>query len=212
MKSESYFIPITAIVGGLFGVNVELTVEGRNYYIMNEHYNGRWAPGVIHCSHSVWSVAAYSNITSMVSREQATSDCYHTGTLAAYMRLNDLKVSQVLSDGHCGFHTVAVLCGLTSTGKCDEDLRKTLVNKTADYVISNKNAHEAYLGSIKMNTVDQLKSLLMTHKRWLTVDEVCMMLRANGKQPAMISEATYPIYNSDFSHFLYKCSHYEPVM
>ena len=44
---ESQFIPIMALVRGLFGVNMEVNVNGFNYYITNQHYHGHVCKSIV---------------------------------------------------------------------------------------------------------------------------------------------------------------------
>jgi hypothetical protein len=91
-NQESQFIPIMAIVGGLFGVNMEVNVNGFNYYITNQHYHGLWAPGSICYNSGIWYVMVKGlNVPVTIPHEPHTADCYHKGTLEAYCRLNNLK-------------------------------------------------------------------------------------------------------------------------
>ena len=212
---EPEFIPIAAIVGGLFGVNVELHVHGTTYYIFNKHYNGRWAPGSICYISGVWyAMGKDHNLHVQVPQEKSTSNRHHTGTLGAYLRLNDLNVREVPSDHYCGFHTVAVLLGLDGGNRVDRDVSKMLVCTTAQYMMLNPDNKEiqAYLGLNKINGQEDLVDRLMLPDRWLTVDEVNFMLQAHGKQSAVITEYSYPIYNPNCSHYILKACHYEPVI
>ena len=210
---EQEFIPIAAIVGGLFGVNIELNVNGCNYYIVNDHYNGMWVQGSLcYNNNNRWYVLHVEHPVNL-PRENLTGNCYHRGTLGAYMRLNNLKVAKVDSDDYCGFHTVAILLGKT-IGAADFTIRQTLVTTTVDYMIANKNLDEidVYLKLNKIQTPEDLRSLLMKANRWLTVDEVSFILRANGKRSSMILESSYPIYNSECCHYIIKAAHFEPVL
>jgi hypothetical protein len=215
---ESQFIPITAIVGGLFGVNVEVNVDGFNYYITNKHYRGMWAPGSICYNKGVWHVMGKDlPLAMLIPHETPTSYCYHTGTLGAYVRLNNLKVVTVPSDNYCGFHTVAALVGLfrdndNEKGYCD--LRKTMVSETSEYMIRNKNdpGIAVYLEMNKCTSHQRLTDYLMQRNRWLSVDEVTFMLMAYKKLPVVITEHSYPIYELGCAHVLIKGNHYEPVV
>lgn len=212
---EAQFIPITAIVGGLFGVNVELNVNGCNYYIVNDHYHGLWAPGSICYNSGVWSVMVEGLPVAVdIPKETGTSDCYHVGTLGAYMRLNHLKVCKVLSDDYCGFHTVDALLEIGPRDHGDPNVRKLLVDRTAEYIIKceQQDIIKVYLSLNSITNLQGLTCLLMEEKRWLHIEEVTFMLKAYDKVPAAITENSYPIYNPEFTHFLLNSCHYEPVM
>ncbi|TKS75711.1 hypothetical protein D9C73_010128 [Collichthys lucidus] len=187
---EEAFLPITAIVGGLFGMNVELNVDGK----------GAWY--VI--------VKGVNQLAVRVPHEKPTLDCYHGGTLHAYVRLNNLKVVKVQSDNYCGFHTVAKLLGL---GDKDSD-RESLASKTSRYMTQNerKTGIRAYLDLHKIQSEEALTNLLMRTNRWLSSEEVTFMLEAHDKLSAMITENSYPIYTATRCHFLIKAAHFEPVM
>ena len=211
-REENKFLPITAIVGGMFRLNVELNVKGYTYYISNQSYDELWAPGSICYNNGIWHVISQSLTLSIpLPLEKSTSNCHHSGTLAAYVRLNNLKVKQVPSDGYCGFHTVAVLLGLAANS--NYKLRKKLVGKTVDYMQKNPSdaGIQVYLQLHETKTSDQLNTLLMQSKRWLSVDEVALILQAHGKLSDVITENSYPIYNPEVTHFLIKDHHYEPV-
>ena len=208
--NEDKFIPVTAIIGGLFGVNIELNFSGYNYYIVNSHYTS-WAPGSLCYNMGLWHVMVHGLNLRTVHAPQEMTDthCYHKGTLRAYVRLNNLNVVKVPSDNHCGFHTVAALVGLDYR-RVD---RKTLIDTTVKYIESNSydEGIKSYLSVEKVDT-EGLTDHLMQYQRWLSVDEVSLMLKAHGKFPVMITEHSFPIYNPDHSHFLFTKWHYEPVM
>lgn len=172
-----------------------------------------WAPGSICYNNGVWYVQAESLNSFEVPHEKPTVNCYHTGTLGAYVRLNNLKVYRVQSDNYCGFHTVAMLVG-GYNGKIDHRLRRTLAGKTAKYMIDNISITEirVYLNMNNIYTQETLTNNLMHHNRWLSVEEVTFMLKAHSKLSAMITENSYPIYNPECIYFLIKAHHYEPVM
>lgn len=184
---ESQFIPITAIVGGLFGVNVEVNVNGFNYYITNQHYHGLWAPGSICYNSGIWYVMVKGlNVPVSIPHEPHRPDCYHKGTLGAYCRLNDLQVVRVPSDNYCGFHTVAALIGLIrANGMCDRDVRKLMVSKTAEYMIRNKDdtGIGVYLKCNNCTSDQGLTDVLMQPDRWLSIDEVKLHAHCTGKDP-----------------------------
>lgn len=215
---EAQFIAITAIVGGLFGVNVEVNVNGFNYNITNQHYHDLWAPGSICYNNGAWHVMDKGlNLQVLIPHELPTSYCYHAGTLGAYVRLNNLKVCRVPSDNYCGFHTVASLLGLfrdndNEKGYCD--VRKMIVSKTSEYMIRNKSVSgiSVYLNNNNCSRHQDLTDLLMKQDRWLSVDEVNFMLMAHERIPVVITEHSCPIYELGCSHFLIKGYHYEPVV
>ena len=207
---EEYdFLPITAIVGGMFRVNMELNINGYTYYISNQYYNELWAPGSICYNDGIWCVIAQT-LSIPLPLEKSTSNCHHAGTLAAYVRLNNLEVKKVPSDDYCGFHTVAVLLNLVADSTYE--LRKKLVGKAVDYMLTNKSDEgiQVYLHLHKTTTAADLNNLLMQSNRWLSIDEVTFMLKAHGKPSEVITEYSYPIYNPDVAHFLIKSNHYEP--
>lgn len=80
---ESQFIPVAAMAGGLFGVNMELHVKGYTYNIINNHYR-MWAPGVLTYTNKAWYTSNES-VTVRIPCEISTVNCYHTGTSGAYM-------------------------------------------------------------------------------------------------------------------------------
>lgn len=211
---EQEFIPLAGIVGGLFGVNVELNVNGYNYYILNEHYNGVWAPGSICYINGNWQVMAKSlNVPVRVPREKPTENCYHTGTLCAYIRLNDLKVGKVPSDNYCGFHTVAMLLS-NFKAHCPQAARKNMVCKTAKYMTDSMSSEEliAYLGCNTPTSCTYVEAILMEDNRYLSVEEVNFILRAHDKVSAVITETSYPIYQPHVCYYLIHNQHFEPVM
>ncbi|TKS64993.1 hypothetical protein D9C73_027785 [Collichthys lucidus] len=209
---EEAFLPITAIVGGLFGMNVELNVDGYRYYIFNKDYCGQQVPGSLRYSKGAWYVIVkgVNQLAVRVPHEKPTLDCYHGGTLHAYVRLNNLKVVKVQSDNYCGFHTVAKLLGL---GDKESD-RKSLASKTSRYMTQNdrKTGIRVYLNLLGIQSEQALTNLLMRTNRWLSSEEVTFMLEAHGKLSAMITENSYPIYTATRCHFLIKAAHFEPVM
>lgn len=220
-NQEAEFIPIVAITGGLFGLNVELNVNGYTYHVTNEHYRGTWAPGSICYRNHLWYVQAEGvNGTVSVPPEPRTVNCYHTGTLGAYIRLNGLKVDRVSSDDYCGFHTAAVLLGIIKGDRSDpvhrgdKYVREMLSGNTAAYMMDNKHLTEiqVYLDWMKIVDAKGLVDLFMTPRRWLTVDEVTFILKAHNRcLVEAITENSYPIYNPECTYFLIKSNHFEPV-
>ena len=209
--ADTDFIPIAAIVGGLFGVNVELQVLGNKYQVHNVYYNQKWAPESIVWDGSHWYV---SGVNIPIPQEEKNVDCHQSDTLCAYMRLNDLKVVKVPSDNYCGFHTVAVLLwGQNSSCKS----RREMVSRTADYMMRNKDNDDlirVYLETF-VDGPDSRKAvelLLTKENRWLTVDEVSFILKVYGKHTAVITEHSYPIYNPECTHVLITGGHYQPVL
>ncbi|KAJ7984089.1 hypothetical protein DPEC_G00363720 [Dallia pectoralis] len=204
--AEAEFILVTAIAGGLFGVNVELRVDGSSYHVINQHYQGLWAHGSIGYDGSNWYVTGDTVNGHQVStpQEPRTVNCYHTGTLGAYIRLNNLKLDKVPSDNYCGFHTVAALLGGPQFGSpCAHGARKTLVQKTTEYMLSNQavDGIQTYLEINQIYTREDLTSLLMQDNRWLSTEEVTFMLNAYGKLSTMITEHSYPIFDPNRTHF-----------
>lgn len=57
-----------------------------------------------------------------------------------------------------------------------------------------------------------MTELLMRKNRWLSVEEVTFMLEVHGKQPAVITENSYPVYQAHMAHFLIMNKHYEPII
>ncbi|KAI4792910.1 hypothetical protein KUCAC02_033105 [Chaenocephalus aceratus] len=216
-QEESEFLPIAAIVGGMFGLNVELNASGWTYEIVNRHYGGKWAPGSARYSGGRWYVIRQGDwATVRIPRETGNVDCYHTGTLSAYMRLNDLKVDTVPSDNHCGFHAVAALLGTRDRVglECHEGVRRELVRKTATYMMDRKGSQVEIRVYLELNSIDgvgALEDLLMEHNRWLSTEELTFMLSAHGKRAEVIAEHSYPIYTSECTYVLLKDNHYEPV-
>lgn len=138
-----------------------------------------------------------------IPRETSTLNCYHTGTLGAYIRLNDLKVNEVLSDNYCGFHTAIALLHI--------DTRKALVHKTPEYMLRYTEETSVYLKLHNITDYDGIVNLLMTSNRWLTVDELSFIFKAHGKCPVAITPNTYPIYDPQCVYYIIQNCHYEPV-
>lgn len=94
-ESEKEFVPIAAIVEGLFHVNIELHVNAIVYHVLNEHYK-LWAPGYLCFENDRWHTRDMRSDQAtgpvVIPREKRASDCYYTGTICAYTRLNALKV------------------------------------------------------------------------------------------------------------------------
>lgn len=213
---ENEFMPIAAIAGGMFGVNLALSVNEHRYYVTNDHYQDRWAPGCLWYTHGLWYVVSDQSALITVTHEPSSDKCHHSGTIAAYCRLNDLRVERTSNDNYCGFHTACVLLHKTLTaGKCDYDARRRLVEQTVKYLMVNKDTNEevkVYLQDNTINTAIELNSLLMERARWLSVEELTFILKAHGKNSVVITEHSYPIYDQDCVYFLIKSNHFEPFL
>lgn len=68
---EKQFVPLSVITGGLFRLNVEVSMEGCDYYIVNIHYDGKWAPASIRYEAGQWYVMVKgANSSYQVPRER----------------------------------------------------------------------------------------------------------------------------------------------
>lgn len=124
-NKEKQFVPITAIVGGMFGLNIQVIANRKIYTVANSHYT-HLPPGTLYLTQLGWCVIKGQAVprTSLVSVD----------TFKEYLRLNDLTVTTVQADGYCGFHTALVLLGRAAA--CSDRTRGELVQKTVNYIMS----------------------------------------------------------------------------
>ncbi|KAK2811898.1 hypothetical protein Q5P01_000120 [Channa striata] len=121
--SEEKFVPVAAVAGGLFGINIQICAAGHVYRVVNIHHGNRWPVGFLEYSLNGWSLrnlpVGYSVRRPFVS-ELDSEDCYHKGTYRAYARLNGLRVVRVDSDGYCGFHAAPQRSDIENYLACNE--------------------------------------------------------------------------------------------
>lgn len=212
--TEHDFVTVAAIVAGLFSVNLDIHTRCFLYDITIEQNGKIWAPNPLYRKDDMWHVPI-STSDAVPPREKSNAACHHGGTLAAYIRLNELRVIKVPSDNHCGFHTAAVLLDMGS--RCDDAMMALLVRRTAEYIFGqakddNSSGCNAYLLANKCRSTQELIDVLATKNRWLSVDELTLMLRAHGKLASAITEHAYPIRSPNVLLFSIARKHFEPVV
>lgn len=85
-----------------------------------------------------------------------------------------------------------------------------MAQRTAQYLIGHKHEEHirVYLQTILATNVQDVVHTLMQSGRWLSADEVTLMLNAYGKHTALITEHSYPLYDPAHAHVLLKpCYH-----
>lgn len=134
-------------------------------------------------------------------------------TLKEYLRLNDIAVKPVKSDGYCGFHTASVLLDLGL--ECSFEARDILVRKTAAHIFAQRAQNReftVYLNDNKVDGENALYTLLMTPERWLSVEEVHFILLAHGKNSLFITKNSYPLYSDEHVYFHIDNNHFQPII
>lgn len=200
---EREFVPITAIVGGMFGLNIQVIAHGSEYNVFNPHYVNR-PHGALHLTQRGWCV---------ISDQPTPRGSIPVGdTLKEYLRLNDIAVKPVKGDGYCGFHTASVLLDLEQ--ECSVKARDVLVRKTAAHIFADRANQEftVYLNDNKVDCETALYTLLMTPKRWLSVEEVHFILLAHGKTSLCITKNSYPLYSDEHVYFHIDNNHFQPII
>ncbi|AWP19552.1 Hypothetical protein SMAX5B_008374 [Scophthalmus maximus] len=215
---EEKFMPIAAIVAGLFGVNIQINAMGCAYRIVNSQYGHVWPSGALeYKDRTGWCLTNLPLgcvIKKPVPEPKREQHCYHRGTYRAYTRLNSLRVIEVASDGYCGFHAVSTLLDGTSA-KAGFERRRRLSEITAAFVSANlrhRSDIETYLKVNNQVDVQGLTQYLMTTERWLDVQDLRYMLEAHEKTLGLITENSSPIYKPTCAHVLIKDNHYEPLL
>lgn len=201
---EREFVPITAIVGGMFGLNIQVIAHGSEYNVFNPHYVNR-PHGALHLTQRGWCV---------ISDQPTPRGSIPVGdTLKEYLRLNDIAVKPVKSDGYCGFHTASVLLDLGQ--ECSFEARDILVRKTAAHIFAQRAQNReftVYLNDNKVDGENALYTLLMTPERWLSVEEVQFILLAHGKNSLFITKNSYPLYSDEHVYFHIDNNHFQPII
>lgn len=202
-NKEKQFVPITAIVGGMFELNIRVIANKKIYTVANSHYTHS-PPGTLYLTQLGWCVIKGPAVprTSLVSVD----------TFKEYLRLNDLTVTTVQADGYCGFHTALVLLGRAAP--CSDQMRGELVRKTVNYIMSRSNTQDivVYLECNKVREQQDLYDLLMKPKRWLSVEDLHFILLAHGKKSLCITKHSYPLYSDDHVYFHIDNNHFQPVV
>lgn len=200
---EKQFIPITAVVGGMFGLNIQVIANKQSYTVGNPYYTHS-APGALYLTHRGWCVVKGQAVLSRPS-------WVPTDTFKEYLRLNDLTVTTVPADSYCGFHTALVL--LDGSVYCTRTERAGLVKTTAAYIMSQTDASiQVYKDCNNIHRQQDLYDMLMTPNRWLSVDELHFILLASGKRSLCITKHSYPLYSDDHVYFHIDNNHFQPVV
>ncbi|KAK2832705.1 hypothetical protein Q5P01_016594 [Channa striata] len=199
--SEEKFVPVAAIAGGLFGINIQICAAGHVYRVVNFHHGNRWPVGFLEYSLNGWSLrnlpVGYSVRRPFIS-ELDSEDCYHKGTYRAYARLNGLRVVRVDSDGYCGFHAVTTLMA-EDREMCNSERRREVARRTAAFLFRHRQRSdiENYLTCNELSNAEDLETLLTTNGRWLDVQELGYMLEVHSvvrepRGPRQVSPAAAP--------------------
>lgn len=202
---EAQLVQITAIVGGMFGLNIQVIANGKKYTVANLHYKNS-SPGTLCLTQRGWCI---------VEGKAVLRDSFvPVSTLEEYLRLNELAAIPVRGDGYCGFHTAVVLLGLSRARVCVDEMRGKLVQKTVKYIMSQKNKQRirVYLEFNKIHKEQDLYALLMEDKRWLSVEDLYFILLAHGKKSMCITKQSYPLYSDDHVYFHIDNNHFQPVV
>ena len=214
-ENEEEFACIIAVCAGLFDLSMSLCTDGHTFIFTNTKYTYRALYELVLKDHK-WCVKMCNDNCAFqldVPTESRTN-CHHGKEIAAYLRLNNLKLIEVRGDNSCGFHTISTLL---DRGSCTTpESRGVILDTFVAYVEKNKHETEiqTYMQSLTQNStkleISQLKDDMSS--RWLSLDEVNLVLKAHGKTPCGLTVYSFPIYSSQSSAFLCANHHFEPIV